>query len=79
MRHAQIATTLDRGLTTYQAMLEVLATSGFLHGGNFSSFHRRAAEVPTPGRCRDRVARRDRAGAGRYRRRRRTPLLCIGR
>jgi two-component system sensor kinase FixL len=45
---SRIATTLDRGLTTYQAMLDVLATSGYLHTANFAGFHRRATEVPRP-------------------------------
>jgi hypothetical protein len=44
----QIATTLDRGLTTYHAMLDVLATSDHLHAGSFAGFHRRATEVPRP-------------------------------
>lgn len=44
----QIATTLDRGLTTYQAMLDVLATSDHLNTGSFARFHRRATQVPRP-------------------------------
>src|SRR4051812_18914969 len=34
----RIAVTLDRGLTTYQAMLEVLATSNYLATGNLAAF-----------------------------------------
>jgi two-component system sensor kinase FixL len=45
----QIAVALDRGLTTYQAMLEVLATSDYVRSGNIAAFRRRALEVPRPG------------------------------
>ncbi|MCB4823571.1 PAS domain-containing protein [Roseicella aerolata] len=44
----QIAIALDRGLTTYQAMLEVLATSDYLRAGNLAAFRQRALEVPRP-------------------------------
>jgi hypothetical protein len=41
----RVAVALDRGLTTLQAVLEVLATSDYLGGGNIEAFHRRAAQV----------------------------------
>lgn len=44
----QIAVALDRGLTTYQAMLQVLATSDYLRSGNLAAFRQRALEVPRP-------------------------------
>ncbi|RYJ04049.1 MAG: PAS domain S-box protein [Acetobacteraceae bacterium] len=44
----QIAISLDRGLATYQAMLEVLATSDYLRAGNLAAFQDRSAEVPRP-------------------------------
>ena len=44
----QIAIALDRGLTTYQAMLEVLATSDYLRSGNLTAFRQRALDVPRP-------------------------------
>ena len=44
----QIAVTLDRGLTTYQAILQVLATSDYLRSGNLAAFRQRALEVSRP-------------------------------
>src|SRR4051794_1636897 len=44
----RIAVTLDRGLITYQAGPEVLATSDCLASGNRAAFLRRAREVPRP-------------------------------
>jgi PAS domain S-box-containing protein len=41
----RIAVSLDRGLTTLQAMLEVLATHEHLRASNFDAFRRRAREV----------------------------------
>ena len=41
----RIAVSLDRGLTTLQAMLEVLATNEHLRADNLEAFRRRAREV----------------------------------
>ncbi len=56
----RIAVTLDRGLTTYQAVLEVLATSDHLHAGRLDAFLRRALEVPRP--AGSQIVLRDAAG-----------------
>jgi hypothetical protein len=41
----RVAVSLDRGLTTMQAMQEVLATNEHLRANNFEAFRRRALEV----------------------------------
>jgi two-component system sensor kinase FixL len=43
-----VATALDRGLATYGVILEVLATSDHLGGGDLEGFRRRAFEAPRP-------------------------------
>ncbi|GAA0566375.1 hypothetical protein GCM10009416_00410 [Craurococcus roseus] len=56
----RVAVSLDRGLTTLQAVLEVLATSDHLRRGDFEALRRRAREVPRSAGTE--IAVRDRQG-----------------